>query len=502
MPSPAAPSDAAAKAQRFLAQPLKLYIDGEWVEAQSRQTFEFEDPSTGRVIGNASLGGAADIDRAVKAARKAFEDGPWPMLPAADRGRLMLRLAETIEANGEELAYLESLNGGNPLRSTRAVDVGGAAERLRYNAGWVNKIFGDTMLSSGRGNAFSCSIREPIGVVGAITPWNAPLFMATGKIALAVAAGCTVVLKPAELTPATAIRLGELIAEVGFPRGVINIVTGLGTTAGAALVEHPGIDKIAFTGSTAVGRSIMAVAAKTMKRVTLELGGKSPVIVFPDGDIDTATRMAAMGVIFKSGQFCAAGTRLFAHQKIVDRVLQQVERIFKAVKVGPALRPETEMGPLISRKQLDRALSYIDAGRSDGAELVCGGGRLDGDGYFAEPTVIAHARPHMSVMREEVFGPVVCVTAFDDANGLDEIVTLANDSDYGLAARVWTRDLGVAHRMIRRIKAGSVSINGAGGPGAGEGLPFGGFKLSGIGREGGHEGVESYTEIKSVAIGY
>jgi phenylacetaldehyde dehydrogenase len=501
--SPAAgPSDAASISQRFLARPLQLFIGGEWTPAASQETFDFEDPSTGRVIGSAAAGSALDIDRAVKAARKAFEDGPWPALPAADRARLMMRLAEAIDANGDELAYLESLNGGNPLRSTRGVDVGGAAERLRYNAGWVNKIFGDTLLSSARGSTFSCSIREPIGVVGAITPWNAPLFMATGKIALAVAAGCTVVLKPAELTPATAVRLGELIAQVGFPAGVINIVTGYGAVAGAALSEHPGIDKIAFTGSTAVGRTIMAQAAKSMKRVTLELGGKSPVIIFPDGDVDTAARAAAMGVIFKSGQFCAAGTRIFAHVKVFDRVLQQVERIFTAVKVGPALGADTEMGPIISRKQLDRAMSYIDAGRSDGAELICGGKRLPGEGHFAQPTVLAHARPEMSVMREEIFGPVICVTPFDDANGLDDIIALANDSDYGLVARVWTRDLGIAHRMIRRIKAGSVNVNGAGGPGAGEGLPFGGFKLSGIGREGGHEGVESYTEIKTVAIGY
>ena len=433
---------------------------------------------------------------------QAFEEGPWSTLPAPERARRMMRLAEALDANADELARLESLNGGNPLRSTRSVDVAGAAERLRYNAGWVNKIFGDTLLSSPRGSTLSCSIREPIGVVGAITPWNAPLFMAAGKIALAVAAGCTVVLKPAELTPASAVRLGELIAEVGFPAGVINIVTGLGPLAGAALIEHPGIDKIAFTGSTAVGRSILAGAAKTMKRVTLELGGKSPVIIFPDGDVDMAARAAAMGVIFKTGQFCAAGTRIFAHRKVFERVLQQIVRIFGAVKVGPALNADTEMGPIISRKQLDRVMGFIDAGRADGAELVCGGKRLPGEGHFVEPTVLAHTRPQMSVMREEIFGPVLCVTPFDDGNGLDEIIALANDSDYGLVARVWTRDLGVAHRLIRRIKAGSVSVNGAGGPSAGEGLPFGGFKLSGIGREGGHEGVESYTELKTVAIGY
>jgi phenylacetaldehyde dehydrogenase len=502
LPSAAPPTDAASKSQRFLARPLRLFIDGEWLEAACGETFVFEDPSTGRVVGSAAAGNATDIDRAVKAARKAFEEGPWSTLPAVERARLMVRLAEAIDVNGDELAYLESLNGGNPLRSTRAVDVAGAAERLRYNAGWANKIFGDTLLSSARASSFSCSIREPIGVVGSITPWNAPLFMASGKIALAIAAGCTVVLKPAELTPASAVRLGELIAEVGFPKGVINIVTGLGGAAGAALVEHPGIDKIAFTGSTAVGRSIMSQAAKTMKRVTLELGGKSPVIIFPDADVDTAARAAAFGVIFKTGQFCAAGTRILAHRKVFDRVVAQIERIFGAVKVGPALGADTEMGPIISRKQLDRVISFVEAGRADGAQVVCGGKRIARDGHFVEPTVLAHTRPEMSVMREEIFGPVLCVAPFDDAQGLDEVIGLANDSDYGLLARVWTRDLGIAHRLIRGIKAGSVNINGAGGPGAGEGLPFGGFKLSGIGREGGHEGVESYTEIKSVAIGY
>jgi phenylacetaldehyde dehydrogenase len=488
--------------QTFVSRPHQLFIAGEWVDSLSTERISFEDPSTGSVIGSAAAGSAADIDRAVSAARRAFETGPWSNMPAVERARLMVRLADLIESHGDELAWLESLNGGNPLRSTRAVDVGGSAERLRYNAGWVNKIFGDTLLMPPAAASFSCSIREPLGVVGAITPWNAPLFMAVGKIALPIAAGCTVVLKPAELTPLTAIRLGELIAEAGFPPGVINIVTGLGAVAGQALVDHPGVDKIAFTGSTRVGRSILAGAAATMKRVTLELGGKAPIVIFPDSDIETAMGGAALGIVFKTGQFCAAGTRVFAHRHIFDRVVDGLARIMTGVKVGAALHADTQMGPIVSRKQLDRVISYVDAGCRAGAELVCGGRALPGDGYFIQPTLLAKTRTNMSVMRDEIFGPVLCVTAFDDEHGLDEIVALANDCDYGLTARVWTRNLSVAHRLIRRIKAGSVSINGAGGPGAGEGLPFGGFKQSGIGREGGHEGVESYTELKTVAIGF
>ncbi|MDB5697837.1 MAG: betaine-aldehyde dehydrogenase [Alphaproteobacteria bacterium] len=492
----------ACPSETFLSRPLRLLIDGEWVDAQSGETFEFEDPSTGEVIGSAAAAGPADIDRAVVAARRAFDSGPWPAMPAVERARLMNRLADLIDADADELARLESLDGGNPLRSTRHVDIAGAAGRLRYNAGWTNKIFGDTMLMPPASDAFLCSIREPLGVVGAITPWNAPFFMAVGKIALAVAAGCTVVLKPAELTPASAIRLGELIVEAGFPRGVVNIVTGFGNVAGQALVDHPDVDKIAFTGSTAVGRSILACAAKTMKRVTLELGGKSPVIIFPDADVDTAARAAAMGAVFKTGQFCAAGTRIFAHRDIFDRVVELMATTVGTIKVGPALAADTEMGPIVSRKQRDRVLGFVEAGRADGAEIACGGSAIDAPGYFVAPTVLANTHGSMSVMREEIFGPVLCVTRFDTDQGLDPIVAMANDTHYGLAARVWTRDLGTAHRLVRRIKAGSVSVNGAGGAGAGEGLPFGGFKQSGIGREGGHDGIESYTELKTVAIGY
>src|ERR1700679_885245 len=325
--------------ESFLARPLKLFINGEWSDAASGESFTFENPSAGHAIGRAAAGPGADIARAGEAARAAFESGPWPLMPGTERAKLMVRLADLIDAHGDELARLESFNGGNPTRGTRA-EVAGAAERLRYNAGWANKIFGDTLLSSPLITSLSFSLREPIGVVGAITPWNAPFFMAVGKISLAIAAGCTLVLKPAELTPASAVRLGELIAEVGFPPGVINIVTGMGPVAGQALVDHPGVDKLAFTGSTVVGRAILASSANRMRRVTLELGGKSPVIIFPDSDIESAVRATALGIVIKTGQFCAAGTRVFVHRQIFDRVVGQIAAILNGVKVGPGLSPD------------------------------------------------------------------------------------------------------------------------------------------------------------------
>ncbi|HEY0447110.1 MAG TPA: aldehyde dehydrogenase family protein [Allosphingosinicella sp.] len=483
----------------ILAKPGRLLIDGEWVEAQSGETLDVLDPSTREVIGKVAAGAAADVDRAVKAARRAFETGPWPSMPAGERARLMWKLAEAIEQNGDELATLESLNGGNPFASNRFFDVMGAAERLRYNAGWTNKIGGHVPLAPPAGGMFSFSIREPIGVVGAIIPWNAPLFMAVGKIAPAIAAGCTIVLKPAELTPFTALRVGELAQEVGFPPGVINIVTGYGGEAGAALVDHRDVDKISFTGSTRVGKMILASSADRLKRVTLELGGKSPYIIFADADVDAAARAAANGIFLKTGQFCAAGTRVFAHRAVYDRVVATIAAAAERVRIGNALSDGTEMGPIISEAQLARVRSYVQAGVEQGAELVAGSAETPGGGYFHPATVLAGATPGMSVMTDEIFGPVLCVMPFDDENGLDEIAAMANDTDYGLAAYLWTRDVGTVHRMTRRIRAGSISVNGARGAGN-EGLPFGGFKSSGIGREGGNLGVEGHTEIKTVNI--
>ena len=482
----------------FLTRPHRLYIDGRWRAAESGETLPVLDPSTGRPLAEVAAGGKADIDAAVRAAHKAFHGGPWPSLSHAERGRLIYRLADLVERDADEIALLESLDGGNPVRSTRAIDIASSIESLRYNAGWANKLTGDTALSQPLSRIFSYSLREPIGVVGAITPWNAPFLMAVNKLAPALAAGCTVVLKPAELAPLTALRLGELIEELGLPPGVVNIVTGYGAIAGQALVDHPGVSKISFTGSTRVGKSILAGSAGNMKRVTLELGGKSPVIIFPDADLEAATQVTSQTIFFKTGQFCAAGTRLIAHEKVFDRVVQGFAERAQKVKVGPGIAPDTDMGPIISQKQLDRVMSYIDAGASDGAEVVTGGKRIEREGYFVQPTLLARVEPRMSVFQDEIFGPVLCAMSFSDELELDRIVQLANDTSYGLAANIWTRDLGTAHRLARRIQAGTITINGGGRE---QPLPFGGYKQSGLGREGGREGIEAYTELKTVAIG-
>jgi phenylacetaldehyde dehydrogenase len=483
---------------RLASAPKRLFIDGEWREAESGETFDVLDPSSGAVIAKAAAGAARDIDLAVAAARRAFEGGAWPRLAHAERARLLFALADAVEAEADDLALTESLDGGNPVRSTRAVDVAAAIESLRYNAGWATKLTGDTALSSAQGRSFSYTLREPVGVVGAITPWNAPLLMAVNKLAPALAVGCTVVLKPAELTPLSALRLAELIDRIGFPRGVVNVVTGFGATAGQALAEHRGVNKLSFTGSTRVGRSILAAAAGNLKRVTLELGGKSPVIIFPDADVEAATAAASSTIFFKTGQFCAAGTRLFVHEQVFDRVMQGFSERARKLKVGPGTSPESEMGPIVSAQQLERVMGYIDAGASQGAEIVTGGQRMNAPGYFVEPTLLAGVRPDMSVFQEEIFGPVLCGMPFADNDDLDALARLANDTSYGLAASIWTRDIRVAHALARKIHAGTISING----GTKEmPLPFGGYKQSGIGREGGRDGIHEYTEIKTVSIG-
>jgi phenylacetaldehyde dehydrogenase len=370
---------------------------------------------------------------------------------------------------------------------------------LRTSASLADKITGETQLSAPQGEGVGYFLREPIGVVGLITPWNAPFLMAVNKIGPALAVGCTVVLKPAELAPLTALRLGELICELEFPDGVVNIVTGLGSQAGQALADHPDVNKISFTGSTRVGKSILAAAASNMKRVTLELGGKSPIIVLPDADLERAANAIANEICFKTGQFCAAGTRLFVHESVHEQLTERIAARLGAVKVGPGTTPGTQMGPIISQRQLDRVLGYIAAGDAQGAQLVTGGRRLDREGFFVEPTLLVRARSDMSLMQDEVFGPVLGAISFSDASDLDHIAALANDTQYGLAAKLWTRDLRSAHQLARKIQAGQIVINGGGGDGR---LPFGGFKQSGLGREGGREGALSFTEIKAVSIGY
>jgi phenylacetaldehyde dehydrogenase len=482
----------------LLNRPLRCLIDSQWCDAASGATLPVTNPSTGEVFAQAAAGEAADIDAAVAAARRAFEAGPWSKMPPAGRQRLLWRLAELIDAHADELALLEVFNTGKPLKIARMFDVGLSAECLRYNAGWATKLQGATRDVSLPGNWHAYTLREPVGVAGLIVPWNVPLPMAVGKIAPALAAGCTVVLKPAELTPLTAVRLGELIVEAGFPPGVVNIVTGLGSSAGQALVDHPGVDKISFTGSTAVGQRILASAAGNLKRLSLELGGKSPVFIFPDADLDRATDAAARGIFANSGQVCAAGSRLFVHRAVADRVFDGIAERARRLRVGPGLEPDAEMGPLISARQRERVLAYIESGRKQGAEVLAGGSALPGPGFFVQPTVMVNTRADMTLVREEIFGPVLSTFVFDDEESVEQLAARGNDSAYGLSAAIWTRDLGRAHRLVRRIRSGVVRVNAAVAPDFA--MPFGGVKLSGWGRENGPEGVESYTELKSVAI--
>jgi phenylacetaldehyde dehydrogenase len=473
----------------------KLLIGGAWVSAVSGATFDVENPATGEVIAQAAAGDAADIDVAVKAARRAL-DGPWSKMTPMERTRLMLKLADLLETKAEEFAFLETHDVGQPLWLSRA-SAGGAPDVVRYNAGWVSKITGETMTPLAPGNWHAYTTRQPVGVVGLIVPWNSPYSSTISKLSGILAAGCTVIIKPAEQTPLSTVRLGELIQEVGFPDGVVNIVNGYGEKAGAALVAHPDVDKISFTGSTETGRAVLRGIAGTMKRVTLELGGKSPVIILPDADIDKAIEASAGGIFLNSGQICIAGSRLFAHRSVFDRVVEGVAKRAQALRVGPGIEPGVNMGPLVSKTQLDRVSTFLDEGRKDGAQIVTGGKRIGEKGYFLQPTVLAETNANMSVVRDEIFGPVLCAMAFDDQT-LEEVAREANNTVYGLAANIWTRDISAAHKLAKMIKAGMIKINSRDFPETS--MPFGGFKQSGFGRERGREGVESYTELKSVMV--
>ena len=482
--------------EQFLGAPRQLFIGGQWADSASGRTFATPNPATGETLAQVAEGEAEDINRAVEAARRAFEEGPWSRMTPSERGRIIWRIGDQILAHLDELAQLESLDNGKPFAVARAADVPLAADMFHYMAGWATKIEGNTISISvpymPGANFHSYTLREPVGVVGQIVPWNFPLLMAAWKIAPALATGNTVVLKPAEQTPLTALRLAELIAEAGMPDGVVNVVSGFGETAGAALASHHDVDKIAFTGSTEVGKLIANAATGNLKKVSLELGGKSPNVVFDDAD-DTAIAGAAGAIFFNHGQCCVAGSRLYVQEGRFDEVVDGVAEIAKSIKLGPGLEQDTQMGPLVSDDQLRRVTGLVDSGIAEGATALSGGGRHGNRGYFVEPTVLTNTHPEMTVVREEIFGPVVVAAPFSD---LDEVAAAANDTPYGLGAGIWTKDISKAHALAKKIRAGSIYINCYNVFDAA--LPFGGYKQSGWGREMGHEVLNNYTEVKAV----
>ena len=482
-------------AMAFLEKTHRLMIDGRWVDAAYGRRFPVANPATEQVIATVAEGGAADIDLAVKAARRAFE-GSWARTLPAERSKLLWRLADLVEANAAELAIIETLDNGKTLATAMRVDINEAIERLRYYGGWATKLVGHSLSAQGPEDWHAYTLREPVGVAGLITAWNFAMPQAVNKFAAALAAGCTVVIKPPENTPLATLRLAELALEAGFPEGVINVVTGYGPDAGAALAEHPDVDKISFTGSTATGKRIIAAAGGNLKRLVLELGGKSPCIIFPDADLDRAIPAAANSIFFNSGQVCTAGSRLFVHETIFDRVVEGICDHAARLRVGPGIEPESDIGPLISAKQLDRVLGLCGTAAVE-ARILRGGGRIDRPGYFMEPTVILDTTAEMAVRREEIFGPVLCAARFG-GDDLDTIARLANDTAYGLAAYIWTRDLGTAHRMARKVRAGLVNVNGGRRDPT---VPSGGHKQSGWGLESGPAGIEAFTEMKSVVMG-
>ncbi|HSM79853.1 MAG TPA: aldehyde dehydrogenase family protein [Bryobacteraceae bacterium] len=474
--------------------PTDILINNKWVKSKSGKRFPTLNPSTGETIAEVAEADAADVDDAVKAARQAFEKGPWRKISAAERGKLLNRLADLIEKHSDELARLESLDNGKPYSIAKGADLPLTVACFRYYAGWADKVQGKTIPVGG--NYFCYTRHEPVGVVGQIIPWNFPLLMQAWKLAPALATGNTVVMKPAEQTPLTALRVGELIVEAGFPEGVVNLVPGYGPTAGAAISRHWDVDKVAFTGSTEVGHLIMEAAAKSnLKRVTLELGGKSPNIVFADANMDEAIEGCHFALFFNQGQCCCAGSRLFVEEKCYDEFVERSVARAKRRTVGDPFDPKTEQGPQVDSDQFNKVLGYIESGKQEGAKLLAGGGRWGERGYFVEPTVFGDVKDDMKIAREEIFGPVMTIIKFKD---LDEVVERANRTIYGLAAAVWTRDIGKAHAIANSVRAGTVWVNCYDVFDAA--APFGGFKQSGIGRELGEYGLQQYTEVKTVTV--
>src|SRR5688572_32520663 len=475
----------------------QLFIDGQWMDSESGKTFSTPNPATGQPLAEIAEGDKADVDKAVAAARRAFE-GKWSKMSARDRGRLLYKLSQLIEQNASQLAEIETADNGKPIKESLYVDPPQVVENFEYFAGWCTKIEGETIPVPGR--MFNYTLREPIGVCGQIIPWNFPLLMAAWKLAPALAAGNTVVLKPAEQTPVGAMELARLIQEAGFPEGVVNIVPGYGETAGASLAAHPGIDKIAFTGSTEVGKLIARAAAENLTKVSLELGGKAPNIVFADADMDQAVSGAMMGIFFNQGQVCCAGSRLFVEEKVKDEFLEKLKDKASRINVGDPMDKGTQMGPQVSEEQLSRIKSYVDVAQKEGATMLAGGAspKLEGafqNGYFFQPTISSDVKNQMRVAQEEIFGPVVSVITFRDE---DDLIKQANDTIYGLSAGIWTRDITRAHRFAREIKAGVVWINTFNMFNAAS--PFGGYKQSGYGREMGRHALDLYTQVKSVWV--
>ena len=485
--------------REWLATTRPMLIDGEWVPAQSGKTFEVFDPATGETIAHVAEGDKADVDLAVKAARRAFEGRPWARMTPSERGRIIHRIGDLILDNADELAALEALDNGKPKAVAKAADVTLSADMFHYMSGWATKIEGKTIpisaLAAPGAEFLSMTRMEPIGVVGQIIPWNFPLLMAAWKLAPALATGCTVVLKIAEETPLSALRLGELILEAGVPAGVVNIIPGFGETAGAALAGHPDVDKVAFTGSTEVGRLIVQAASRDLKKVSLELGGKSPNIVLGDTDPELAIAGATAAIFFNHGQCCNAGSRLFVQRNLFDKVVEGIAAQADKIRLGPGLNEDTEMGPLVSRVQYDRVTGYLASGRQEGARAICGGEGLAGSGYFVAPTVLVDTKPEMKVVREEIFGPVLVASPFDEVD--DALVAEANNTVYGLAAGVWSGDMARALRIANRLRAGTVWINCYHVFDAAQ--PFGGYKQSGWGREMGQAVLSNYLETKAIA---
>ncbi|PYX32824.1 MAG: betaine-aldehyde dehydrogenase [Acidobacteria bacterium] len=491
------PNQIDARVSDFIEKPRKMLIDGKWVNSVSGKTFPTYNPATGEVLAQIAEGDKQDVDIAVKAARKAFESGPWSKMSATQRSKLIWKLGDLLEQNVEQFALLETLDNGKPLAVARAADVPLAADLFRYMAGWANKLEGTTIPLSvpytPKAKYLAYTLREPVGVIAQIIPWNFPLLMAAWKLGPALAAGNTIILKPAEQTPLTALLLGELIMEAGFPDGVVNIVPGYGETAGAALAAHDDVDKVAFTGSTEVGKLIVHAATGNLKKVTLELGGKSPNVVFKDADLDSAIAGSASAIFFNQGQTCCAGSRLFVERSAFDQVVEGVSAQAKKIKVGSGLEADTTMGPLVSDEQLRRVVKYMDIGMAEGARAMTGGKKIGEKVYFVEPTVLVDTKDDMKVVQEEIFGPVVVATPFDTP---EELASRANNTVYGLAAGIWTKDLSKAHRTAAALRAGTVWINCFNIFDAA--LPFGGYKQSGWGREMGKDVLELYTQTKAV----